>query len=227
MEITEVSDYFDNHFKRHKTNRMVLAQQQLARLPMELGKTALVMGCGSGLIGVHLARQGVKVMGLDISKKAVEYAKEYNSNKNISYLVADATEFEVGRRFDFIVLPGILDHVLPNRLNHLIANVNKHANKDTVVYANFLVSQFGEYRRDRMKVPPENCTDLGLILKMFDAAGFIPATLETTGNSPIEYYEILFVTKDQARTIWETVYQPSQELPVEGNVPDGTLEGEQ
>jgi SAM-dependent methyltransferase len=215
MDIKNVKDHFDANFKRTRTKRMALIMQQLQRLPLDLGKTALVMGSGAGHVAVNIARQGTKTKGLDISPKAVEYAKANNHNKNVGYLVADATEFEIGRLFDFIILPGIIDHVLPNKLPHLLKNVNAHAHRATIVYANFLVRQFSEYRRDHFKgVPPENAIDLNLLIRMFEVHGFQPMTLETTGvGSPLEYYEIMFVTTDQCKHVWDAVYFRNQESP--------------
>jgi SAM-dependent methyltransferase len=230
MELKEIKDFFDANFKRKRSKRHILIMQQLQRLPLDLGKTALVMGCGAGHVAVNIARQGTKVKALDMSPKAIEYAKEKNHNKNVSYLVADATEFEIGRQFDFIVLPGILDHVLPNKLPHLLKNVAKHASRSTIVYASFLVSQFAEFRRQWFKgVPPENGIDLNLLIKMFEVHGFVPMTLETTGSgSPLEYYEIMFVSKDQCKHVWEQIYLRNQESPPveDGDVPEGTLEGD-
>lgn len=231
MDLSEAKAYFDENFKRKRSRRHILIMQQLQRLPLDLGKTALVMGCGAGHVAVNIARQGTKVKAMDISTKAIEYAKANNHNKNVSYLVADATEFEVGRLFDFIVLPGIIDHVPPNKLTQLLKNVAAHASRETVVYANFLVRQFGEFRRYNFKgIPPENCVDLNLLIKMFEVHGFVPMTLETTGiGSPLEYYEIMFVAKQQCEYVWDKIYNRNQASPPaeDGDVPlEGTLEGE-
>lgn len=230
MELSEVREYFDNNFKPKRSKRHILIMQQLQRLPLDLGKTALILGCGAGHVAVNVARQGTKVKAIDLSPKAVEYAKANNHNKNVGYLVADATEFEVGRLFDFIILPGVIDHVLPNRLPHLLKNVAKHASTATVVYANFLVRQFAEYRREHFKgIPPENGIDLNLLIKMFEVHGFVPMTLETTGiGSPLEYYEIMFVSEAQCHHVWDAVYFRNQESPPmeDGDVPEGTLEGD-
>ena len=226
--MSEVAEYFDVNFKRSRSKRQVKMLQTLGRMPMELGKSALVMGCGAGLVAVHIARQGVTTMGLDISKKAIEYAKQNNHNKNVKYLVSDATDFDLlDHKFDIIVLPGVVDHIEPNKLHDLVGVINKHAKQHTVVYVNFLISQFAKFRRDSLDSTPENVVDLGLLLRMFDAAGFIPLTMETTGNqSPLEFYEMFFVTKTQASHVWEEVYINKQEPP-DGDGPEGPLEGEQ
>ncbi|MHA2265014.1 MAG: class I SAM-dependent methyltransferase [Candidatus Thorarchaeota archaeon] len=231
MDTKEIRDYFDENFRVRRSKRHVLIMQQLQRLPLDLGKTALVLGCGAGHVAINIARQGTKVKALDISPKAIEYAKQNNHNKNVSYLVADATEFEVGRLFDFIILPGIIDHVLPNKLPHLLKNVAKHSSRETVIYANFLVRQFGEFRRQNFKgIPPENCIDLNLLIKMFEVHGFVPMTLETTGiGSPLEYYEIMFVAQAQCEYVWDKVYNRNQESPpleVSDVSDKETLEGE-
>jgi cyclopropane fatty-acyl-phospholipid synthase-like methyltransferase len=198
---------------------------------LELGPegTALVLGCGAGLIPVALARKGTTTIGWDLSPKAIEYAKQHNHNKNVTYLVADATDFEVDHKFDIIVLPGIVDHISPSKLGKLVTNVNKHAHQGSIVHVNFMVSQFAEFSRDKLESKHSNVVDYGLLLRVFDSAGFIPVSMETVGKrSPVEYFDILFVTKAKSMLMWEDLYLNKQELPVGlGNVPDeGELDKE-
>ena len=73
-------------------------------LPQELG-SVLEIGCGSGIISIHLAKRGNNVTSVDINPKAVK-ATKFNADQNqVKVEVLDGNMFEKvkGRKFDFIV----------------------------------------------------------------------------------------------------------------------------
>ena len=73
-------------------------------LPEELG-SVLEIGCGSGIISIHLAKRGNTVTSVDINPKAIK-ATTFNANQNqvnIEVLEGDMFEKVKGRKFDFIV----------------------------------------------------------------------------------------------------------------------------
>ncbi len=100
-------------------------------LPWELGKPrrglvelldsgrirpceALDLCCGAGTNPVFLAKKGFDVTALDISDKAVEYAKEKASEANVdvAYLVADFLNLPFrSEEFDFAFDFGCFHHV--------------------------------------------------------------------------------------------------------------------
>lgn len=100
-------------------------------LPWELGKPrrllvdlvekgvvkpgkALDICCGAGTNTVYLAKKGFKVTGIDISSKAIEYAREKaeRANVKIRLMVQNflALPFE-GEEFDFVFDMGCFHHV--------------------------------------------------------------------------------------------------------------------
>ena len=73
-------------------------------LPQELG-SVLEIGCGSGIISIHLAKRGNNVTSVDINPKAVK-ATKFNADRNrVKVEVLEGNMFEKvkGRKFDFIV----------------------------------------------------------------------------------------------------------------------------
>ena len=74
-------------------------------LPEELG-SVLEIGCGSGIISIHLAKRGNTVTSVDINPKAVK-ATKFNANQNqVNIEVLEGNMFEKvkGRKFDFYSL---------------------------------------------------------------------------------------------------------------------------
>ena len=45
----------------------------------------LDIGCGNGIISRALGKAGYEVLGIDLSKKAIEMAQEYNNMPNVSF----------------------------------------------------------------------------------------------------------------------------------------------
>ncbi|MEA4889016.1 MAG: methyltransferase domain-containing protein [Clostridiaceae bacterium] len=48
--------------------------------------TVVDLGCGPGLYSSELARQGLKVTGIDLSENSIRYAKEHQPEQNIQYI---------------------------------------------------------------------------------------------------------------------------------------------
>jgi len=94
------------------------------------GDTALDLGCGTGIKSVQLKNAGCKrVVGVDISKKAIEYAKNNAVGmSNIDFEVGDATNLSfLGDETYDLVLDWALLHCLPRSdhqdyLNQLLAH---------------------------------------------------------------------------------------------------------
>ena len=79
------------------------------------GETALDMGCGTGEFSEKLSEYCLKVKGIDISKKAVEYCKEKYKKINITFDVQDIEKTTYpDESIDIIFLGGVLHH-FPNR----------------------------------------------------------------------------------------------------------------
>jgi len=74
-------------------------------------------GCGEGVDSCYLAQKGYEVLGVDISKTAIEKAKRVAQNQEVSvkFLVGDVTSLSYlqSESFDFAVDIGCL-HMLTN-----------------------------------------------------------------------------------------------------------------
>lgn len=72
----------------------------------------LDLGCGAGLLTHDLAKQGHEVIGVDLSEKSLQVARQLDSTGRIKYLHADATAvpLEAGL-FDAVCAMDLLEHV--------------------------------------------------------------------------------------------------------------------
>ena len=85
------NDIFFENFKQIRSNEINLndcieTPILFTLLPQLRGKTVLDIGCGMGEHAKQYADMGAKtVLGMDISEKMLEYAKEYFNGENITY----------------------------------------------------------------------------------------------------------------------------------------------
>jgi SAM-dependent methyltransferase len=61
-------------------------------------------GCGTGRVGIELARRGVDVVGVDRDPDLLERARAKAPHG--TWVLADLAELDLGRRFDVVVLAG-------------------------------------------------------------------------------------------------------------------------
>lgn len=75
----------------------------------------LDIGCGAGTIDFFIASLGVKVLGVDLSKKAVqsciESSKVLNLNMATRFKVMDFPKEKPSEKFDYVLLFEVLEHL--------------------------------------------------------------------------------------------------------------------
>ena len=80
-----------------------------------LGKRALDVGCGGGILSESMAARGAEVTGIDLSEPALKVAQLHllESGERVNYLQADAEELaqEQANSFDVVACMEVLEHV--------------------------------------------------------------------------------------------------------------------
>lgn len=76
-----------------------------ADLVWSLGPASVLdAGCGTGRVAIELARRGVEVVGADVDASMLATARRLAPD--LTWVHADLTELDLGRRFDVVVLAG-------------------------------------------------------------------------------------------------------------------------
>ena len=74
--------------------------------------TVLDIGCGSGIaITMPIASLGFRILGVDMYKPAIEYAKRVNTFSNLSFLCEEVEKVSINEPFDIIICADILEHL--------------------------------------------------------------------------------------------------------------------
>jgi len=71
----------------------------------------LDIGCGNGAVAYDLSKKAKSVLGIDIDKQNIESAKKHYQRKNLSFIVGDATKYQLRNSFDVIILSNVLEHI--------------------------------------------------------------------------------------------------------------------
>jgi 2-polyprenyl-3-methyl-5-hydroxy-6-metoxy-1,4-benzoquinol methylase len=77
-------------------------------LAKSIGGPVLEIACGSGLVTIPIAAQGLDVTGVDLAHSMLEHARKKTEmqNLNIHWVEADARSFDLGTLYQFIYLTG-------------------------------------------------------------------------------------------------------------------------
>ena len=71
------------------------------------GGRVLELGCGTGRVAIRLARDGVELVGLDLSGAMLAVAREKSAGiGNLRWVEGDMRAFELGETFHLVIVPG-------------------------------------------------------------------------------------------------------------------------
>jgi len=99
-------------------------------LAKAVGGPVLEIACGSGLVTIPLAAQGLEVTGVDLAHSMLEHARQKaeGENLNIHWIEADARSFDLRQAFQFVLLTGNAFQAFLRREDQeaLLATVKQH-----------------------------------------------------------------------------------------------------
>ena len=92
------------------------------------GDKILDLGCGPGLYASRLAKKGIKVTGIDISKNSLDYARHYAAEKDldIDYRLINFFDIDYSGIFDAVIqVNGELNTFSDHKRDELLAKLRK------------------------------------------------------------------------------------------------------
>lgn len=88
--------------KRGRNEAQVFLQHLLAYLALPLNTSILDLACGSGRYAILLAEMGYPVVGVDLSEKQINIAKNF-VNRNLKFYVEDMRKLNFDNEFGLIL----------------------------------------------------------------------------------------------------------------------------
>jgi len=138
-----VSDFYDEYTEQqfqkgiHIRHRTIL--QNLKKAGLKASSKVLEIGCGIGTV-THLIAKATpngKVLAVDISPKSVDMARRFNQQFNhVEFAVTDMTDFSRPEKFDFVVLPDVIEHIPLEQHPHLFQVIAQHLHENSTVAIN-------------------------------------------------------------------------------------------
>lgn len=98
--------------------------------------TVLDAGCGTGRVGIELARHGIAVVGVDLEVSMLQTARA--RAPEVTWMQADLTTLYIAQRFDVVVMAGNVPlFTRPGTQADLVAGVARHLAHSGVLVAGF------------------------------------------------------------------------------------------
>lgn len=117
------------------------------------GKNILDVGCSQGITSILLGKESKNVIGIDLSIESIEYAEKlkYKENDeiadNINFIQGDFLQYKFNKKFDTIIMGGILEHVF--KPEAFIVKVFSLLNENgrIIITVPFGINSFPEHKR--------------------------------------------------------------------------------
>jgi len=91
------------------------------------------IGCGEGFLSIYLASKGFDVLGIDLSERAIQYAKENAANRgvNVRFVAMDIADLsKLKEKFDFALEWGVMHHIMPPQRPQYVRDVANLLNQN-------------------------------------------------------------------------------------------------
>ena len=87
--------------------------RRLAAQARSRGGAVLEVACGTGRVAMHLLRDGVRLVGLDLSPEMLDVARKKSAGfPAVRWVEADMRAFDLGEAFELVIIPGQAFHNL-------------------------------------------------------------------------------------------------------------------
>lgn len=139
----EVETFYNQFKEKQKVTGVNIRHRtifkKLRALGLKSNSNVLEVGCGIGTVSgliIKYINQG-QFLGVDISETSIRYANEqFAAYKNASFVVNDMSEFSTDLKFDFVVLPDVLEHIPVQQHSNLFKVLAKLTTQDAVLLIN-------------------------------------------------------------------------------------------
>ena len=120
--------------------------------------SVLDAGCGTGRVGIELARRGIDVVGVDLDDSMLASARA--KAPDLTWVTGDLLDVDLGRTFDVVVMPGnVMIFLAPGTETAVVANMARHVSPGGRLIAGFQLRrgyELSQYDTD--------CAAAGLVL---------------------------------------------------------------
>jgi len=150
-----VKEFYDDYSARQKKKGLNLRHFTLINKIISSGlkKNYLVLeiGCGVGTLTGLLAKylKKGKLVAADISPKSIEMARaRIGKTDRVEFFVTDMQDFSYPGKFDFIILPDVLEHIPIEQHDQLFGVLRRLMHENSVIIINIPHPKNIEFNRE-------------------------------------------------------------------------------
>lgn len=127
---TTYSNYYDKIYKEKDYEKEAIFIKNVIKKYSQLKvEDILSLGCGTASHDIILAKNGFKILGVDMSKKMIEIAEQKAKKErvDIRFKIADIMNFNISAKFDFaMAMFNIAGYMTENdKMEKMLKNVSK------------------------------------------------------------------------------------------------------
>lgn len=218
----EVKDFYDkytvNQVKNEKNLRHYTITSYLKKIGLKKNHNVLEIGCGIGALSELIFKQipNGSFVGADISPKSIGIANErFKKHKNVEFIVSDMTDFTHSKKFDYIVLPDVLEHIPEEEHQNIIETIGKISTENTVVFINIPSPEHNDYLEkhepDKLQVIDLQLS-MGRLITHFENNGFMLDIFQKYSifRKENDYIKMVFTRKKEVdfsemRSLWKRI----------------------
>jgi cyclopropane fatty-acyl-phospholipid synthase-like methyltransferase len=211
---------FYNTFKDHQNKLGINIRHRtifknLKKAGLNPDSKVLEIGCGIGTVSsliLSFITEG-KFVGVDISDESISLAKKLNAkHKNAEFVVNDMSNYTHALKFDFVVLPDVLEHIPLEQHANLFRVIASLTADQAVVLINIPEPHCLNWAR---KVIPEKLQIIDQSLSMQDLlSNSYPHGFElfSLNSYCLQYSEADYTSVILKKNGWPTHYQIKDRL---------------
>lgn len=124
----------DDYFHNRKLINEIYVKSLVRKVGITKTASLLDVGCGQGHFSYLFKKYGMQVLGIDLSKSGISYAKERYQKNGLNFMVCDAFEIPVSTKFDYILCRGLSLYNTNNvqQIHNITEKLMNHLKKDGV-----------------------------------------------------------------------------------------------
>jgi SAM-dependent methyltransferase len=174
---------------------------RFASRPEVRDRDVLDIGCGHGAMSIELARQGARVLGIDLDERRIAWAREHVASNHpelverLRFERCDSASLPRSQKFDLMVSKDTMEHVLDVR--GMLGDLHDRLSTDGRIWVGFAPlyhSPFGDHGRAELRLPWAHAVlPPSLVCRLASRIKGKPITslakLELNGITPAEFRE--------------------------------------
>lgn len=139
----EVVKWYNKYSSRQQKIGLNLRHYTIINKCIDFGlsknSTVLEIGCGVGTLTELLASflTSGKLVAADISNESIEIAKNKLARfKNVSFEINDMQDFKSDQKFDFVILPDVMEHIPVDLHSGIFKTLNQVSHDKSLILIN-------------------------------------------------------------------------------------------